>query len=167
MSIDGDIAKFSGNAGAVVARYDNILNILTVCIGSRGECKSMRVLVTGAMGNLGLMLVAALERRGYAVRCCDLDNRRNRAQACRLPENVEFLWGDIRDRQAVVEAVAGVDAVIHLAAVLPPITDQQPKLADDINIDGTRYLVEALQDRAGKVVFIYSSSVTVFGLQQD
>lgn len=127
----------------------------------------MKILLTGALGNLGLMTTQALLEQGYSVRCLDIPNKKNQAVAKTLATTVEVVFGDIRDEMLLTDALRDIDAVIHLAAVLPPVTENQPALADTINIDGTKNLLEAARNNGRSPLIIYASSVTVFGLQQD
>jgi len=59
-----------------------------------------------------------------------------------------------------------VDAVIHLAALLPPATEAQPELAEAVNVGATRRLVDLLAGSPRDPAFVYPSSLTVFGLTQ-
>ena len=59
--------------------------------------------------------------------------------------------------------VSNVDAIIHNASVLPPVTDNLPELAREINIDACEKLIQVAERSAKKPVFVFPSSVTVFG----
>lgn len=122
----------------------------------------MNVLVTGAFGNIGANTVRELKRNGHNVRCFDLDTQANRRQAKEMAD-LEVVWGDLTEPQDVATAVDGVDAVIHLAAIIPPMTDRNPELAERVNVGGTRNVVYAIkgQERPPKLVF--TSSVAVYG----
>jgi nucleoside-diphosphate-sugar epimerase len=76
---------------------------------------------------------------------------------------VEIRWVDLTDRAGVDASVQGIDAAIHLAAIIPPLADHQPALAERVNVQGTQNLVEALQRHAPDAFFLYSSSVSVYG----
>ena len=53
-------------------------------------------------------------------------------------------WRRLRDRGEVIgAALRGVDAVVHLAAILPPHVDEAPALARRVNVEGTRNVLEA------------------------
>jgi len=93
----------------------------------------MKFLVTGAFGNLGQMVVRELQRQAIDVRCLDLPNARNQRAARAHQGRVELAWGDIRDTAWLARQVEGVDAVIHLAALLWPATENQPELAEAVN----------------------------------
>mgnify|MGYP003465463850 CR=1 FL=1 len=103
----------------------------------------MKVLLTGAFGNLGLMVIRELQRQGIAVRCTDLPSAGNRRTARAHEGRVEIAWGDIRDAAWLARQVEDVDAVIHLAGLLPPATDDRPELAEAVNVTATRQLWRA------------------------
>jgi UDP-glucuronate 4-epimerase len=133
----------------------------------------MQVLVTGAAGFIGSHVAEALLRRGDDV--VGLDNfdpfydpalkRANvaaiagTAKAC--GRSFTLIEGDLRDAQAVAQALRGCDAVIHLAAmagVRPSL--ERPTLYVDVNVGGTANLLEhARQAGVRRVVFASSSSV--------
>lgn len=124
---------------------------------------SRTVLVTGAFGNLGQMVLAELKRRNFRVLAMDLDNPANRKVAARMEALCdELVWGDLRtvDFKPLLQ---GCIAVIHLAAVLPPVTDRAPALAHDINVKATLRLIADIENRVKQPLLIYPSSVTVFG----
>ena len=129
-----------------------------------------RILVTGAAGFIGSHVCDALLGRGDSVvglDCFDdfydpAAKRRNLAACARHPA-FSLIEADIRDPAAVDRALAGVDAVIHLAAragVRPSI--HQPLLFQDVNVGGTCVLLEAARCR-GLRRFVFASSSSVYG----
>lgn len=127
----------------------------------------MKLLVTGAFGNLGQMVVREAQRQGLDVRCADLPAPRSRRAAKAYAGRAELAWGDVRDAAFVARLVEGVDAAIHLAALLPPATEKQPALAESVNVTATKQLVAALSRSPRAPLLLYPSSLTVFGLTQD
>jgi nucleoside-diphosphate-sugar epimerase len=127
----------------------------------------MKILVTGAFGNLGQMVVRELQRQAIDVRCLDLPNARNQRAAREHQGRVEFAWGDIRDTAWLARQVEGVDAVIHLAALLWPATENQPELAEAVNLTATKQLVALLARLPRAPLFLYPSSLTVFGVTRN
>ena len=127
----------------------------------------MHVLVTGAFGNLGQRVVDELLRRGSGVRCVDLPSPRNRRAAKRQRGRVEIAWGDVRDTAWLAGPLRDADAVIHLAALLPPATENQPELAEAVNVTATQRLVDLVACSPRAPLFVYPSSLTVFGLTQS
>jgi len=124
----------------------------------------VNLLITGAFGNLGLMCIDQALSMGHAVVCLDLDTRANRKIAASYDDRVEAVFGDLRDPSLGRSAVEGVDAIIHNAAVLPPVTEDTPELAHEINVTACEALIAAAEENEQKPVFVFPSSVTVFGL---
>ncbi len=75
----------------------------------------MRVLLTGAFGNIGVSTLDELLRQGHQVRCFDVPTRKNRKTARRYRKSIEIMWGDLRDQEAVTRAVQDQQITIHLA----------------------------------------------------
>ena len=123
----------------------------------------MRVLITGGAGRLGIKACKAFLRDGLQVRVFDLHNTRNEKRVKELSGKAEILWGDIMRPDSVRQALQDADAVVHMAGILPPITDEQPELAYKINVGGTRILVDLLKEKGGHIPLVYTSSIVVFG----
>ncbi len=126
----------------------------------------MRILLTGAFGNLGAnTLEKLLARAKHDVTCFDMPNPRNEKEMQRLSGigNFRTIWGDISDPEVVAQAVDGQECILHLAAIIPPVSEQAPDLAQRVNVEGTHNIIEAAkrQKRPPKVVF--TSSITVHG----
>ena len=128
------------------------------------------VLVTGGSGFIGSHLVELLLGLGYAVRV--LDNF-STGDAGYLPlrgrANLEVVYGDIRDKAALREAVKGVVGVFHLAAmskVKPSLSD--PSIATyavETNALGTANLLEAAAAEGNVSKIVYAASSTFYGNQ--
>ena len=116
-----------------------------------------RVLVTGGAGYFGSTLIDALRARGDAVRVLDL------ASDSSLPPDVEYIRADIRDRDAVARACAGMGVVHHCVAQVPLARDRALFLS--VNAEGTRVLLEQAQ-RAGVRKVVHLSSSAVFGVPE-
>ena len=125
----------------------------------------MRVLLTGAFGNVGENTLAHLLQEGYDVTCFDLRTPRTEKLRVKLSRlgSFETRWGDIRNARDVNEAVKGVDCIIHLAAIIPPLSERMPDLARDVNVGGTRNLIKAAERLDPPPKFIFTSSIAVHG----
>jgi len=125
----------------------------------------MRVLLTGAFGNLGSLVVEKLLERKHHVVAFDVPGKVNRkiAGAFESDPNVEIVWGDIRDAERVASLVHGVDAVVHLAAIIPPFSERNPELARAVNVGGTEHIVRAIETAARPPLLVFGSSISVFG----
>jgi nucleoside-diphosphate-sugar epimerase len=119
----------------------------------------MKVLITGGAGILGRKLAELFLKSGDQARVFDLpqvdysyfDDK----------EGIEIVKGDIRDKDTVKTAVAGVDAILHLAALIPPASERDRQFTMTINAGGTGNLLEAAQGTASH--FILTSSVATYG----
>jgi len=122
----------------------------------------MKLLVTGGAGFIGSHLVERLLAGGEAVRVLDNLSTGKRGNLPSHPA-LEFLEGDIRDRTTVDAAVAGVDAIVHLAAVASvQASVDDPVGTHATNFDGTLNLLEAAR-HARVTRFLFASSAAVYG----
>jgi dTDP-L-rhamnose 4-epimerase len=130
-----------------------------------------RVLITGGAGFIGSHLADELLKHGYAVRALDNLSPQVHGPAQRRPEyldpEVELIVGDVRDAGAVRQALAGVDAVYHLAAAVG-VGQSMYQIADytSLNNLGTAVLLEALVERAKKRPverLVVASSMSIYG----
>ena len=127
----------------------------------------MKVLLTGAMGNIGLSTLEALVVEGHDIVAFDLESPRARKLASRFDGRVHFVWGDITDPESLRIALGGVDAVIHLAAIIPPSVERAPDLAQRVNVDATLNLIAEMEASPTADRLVFASSVGIFGDVQD
>lgn len=112
-----------------------------------------RALVTGAAGFIGSHLVTKLERDGWEV--VGLDNLR---WSTRNPHNLVI--GDVRDKKLVDFLVSQSDEVFHLAAQINvDYGNEHPEETLDINIQGTRTILDACKTHKKKIIFASTSEV--------
>jgi nucleoside-diphosphate-sugar epimerase len=119
------------------------------------------------MGNIGLATLQALLAEGHDVIAFDLDTRRGRKLAAAFNRRVEFVWGDITSAESLETALQSADAVIHLAAIIPPASDRAPDLARRVNLDATLRLLSLMEKSPTAKRLVFASSLGVFGDIQD
>lgn len=126
-----------------------------------------KVLLTGAFGNIGSLAIRELLRQGYSVVAFDKDGPITRKNAKQFADtNITIVWGDITVKKNVEAALHDVEAVIHLAGIIPPLSESNPKLCQAVNVDGTRYIIETLEKSPNAKRLVIASSIAVYGKQQ-
>jgi nucleoside-diphosphate-sugar epimerase len=126
----------------------------------------MKVLVTGGAGYLGSILVRKLLVAGHNVRVLDnLLYGDNSIREVQSNQNFELMIGDIRDMRTLVKAISGVNAVIHLAAIVgDQAGDLDSKSTVEINYLATKNMAE-LCSLYDVEKFVFASTCTVYGAQ--
>lgn len=112
----------------------------------------MMVLVSGGTGFVGSHIVPALVKAGHRVRC--LARRPENAGELKTP-GVEFAPGDVTRPESLESAMQGVEAVVHLVAV---IRERRGASFQDINVEGTRNMARAARN-AGVKRFVHLSAL--------
>lgn len=122
----------------------------------------MLTLVTGGAGFIGSHLVEALVQKGYKVRVLDSLVKGKLSSIKYLIDQgkVELYEGDIRNRDAVDEAMKGVDYVFHTAGIHIEKSTKSPDDCISTNIQGSyNVFISALNHNVRRVIFSSSSSV--------
>ncbi len=124
----------------------------------------INILLTGASGTVGQELLKCLVGNPeFRITVFDIDSRRAGRLRSVYQHRIVFVAGDISSAADVQKIPAGMDVVIHLAALIPPLADKYPRLTHNINVLGTSLLVDHVQRTSPNAFFIYSSSVSVYG----
>ena len=124
----------------------------------------MRLLVTGGVGRLGSELVKLITSKGDSAVAFDLPQAS--WEIVRYISGVEVFHGDVTNASHVAEACAGVDAVFHLAALLPPCSESNRDLTMKVNVEGTRKIVETLGQQQN-IPLVFASSISTYGITAE
>jgi len=126
----------------------------------------MNILVTGAYGNIGRAVLEEITKRNHIITVFEKLNKRTQKAAKKYRNIVsKTIFGDITKYEDVKYAVGTNDAVIHLAAIIPPQSSNK-KLCFSVNVDGTSNVVKAIIENGNSAVLIHSSSCSVMGPTQ-
>lgn len=121
---------------------------------------SQKLLITGGAGFIGSVLTAYLLDHGHKVVVLDdLSNGHSK----RIDSRASLIQASILDKSALIEALVGVDIVIHCAAKsLVEESVSSPELYSQVNTEGTRILLEAMKE-AQVTNIIFSSTAAIYG----
>ena len=118
----------------------------------------MKILLTGAFGNVGTQTLIELIQNGHQVTCFDLKNSKNQKHQKELLKKIHFttIWGNITEFETLSKAIQHKDCVVHLAAIIPPKSEEIPEIAYKINVNGTQNIIKAasMLDKAPKIAII-------------
>lgn len=123
-----------------------------------------KVLLTGGSGDVGFpTFQKLLQSESYDVRLLLLPNDSRNKKFKNLKAKLDICYGDLKNPVDVSKAVEGVDFIVHLGALIPPVADRFPELAEEINVGGTRNIIQAAEASERKPKLVYSSSVSIYG----
>lgn len=123
--------------------------------------KKETILVTGGAGSVGRCVTRRLCEEGYAVRIFDLPQMDY--SGLEGEQGIEIVRGDLTNPAHVEKAVQGCDAVIHLAALMRPVSEKNRSATFAVNVGGATQLAEALKRANPGAPFVFSSSVATYG----
>ena len=128
----------------------------------------MKLLVTGGAGYIGSTLVPLLLSSGHHVRVLDNLMHGGKSLLGVWPDlNFEFYEGDIRNEEHVRSALKGIEAVIHLAAIVgDPACARQPEIARAINFDASIQLFN-ISKELGVKKFVFASTCSNYGKMKN
>ncbi len=124
----------------------------------------MKILTTGGAGRLGAEVIKSLVAKKHHVIAFDLPS----ATWENLDglDTIERIPGNITDIDSIYAACEGIDAIIHLAAILPPKSNVDHKKTLRINVDGTKNVISILQN-IDKAKLLFASSISTYGITAE
>jgi len=120
----------------------------------------MKILVTGGAGFIGSHVTKQLIDKGHEVVVFDNLSRGYRSL---IDAKASFVCASLSEKKRLVDALIGIDTVIHMAAfIIVPESVEKPDLYWENNVVSTKILLEAMEEEGVKKI-IFSSSATVYG----
>lgn len=125
----------------------------------------MRILLTGPSGSIGIQTLRSLLDiyKEHEIILLDTKSELTTKTLEPFKESATLYYGDLRDPSTLEEPTKNIDFAIHLAAIIPPLADQNTQLAHEVNVNGTKNLLDQLKKNSSSVFFMYASSVSVYG----
>lgn len=124
-----------------------------------------RILLTGASGTVGFEVLKQLYalKENFEITVFDVNSKKTRKKFNPYAKEVRIIYGNITKPDDLKNICFDKDVVIHLAAIIPPLADEKPELAYQVNTIGTEQLIRCLEQHSPNVFFLYSSSISVYG----
>lgn len=116
----------------------------------------MKVLITGATGFVGQKLVEYLSAQGLDIRVLVRDP----AKAKEFSSKIEIFRGDVTEIESLYKATKDIDSVFHLAGVVG-YSRAQRKIMEDVNVQGTQNVIDAMEKNKVRKILHFSSVVAV------
>ena len=125
------------------------------------------IFITGSNGEMGQSLIETFNKKGYNnIVALDLDQQKSFL-------NTKFIEGSILDTQLLndINEKYEISEIYHLAAILSTKAEKDPKLANDVNINGTINLLDLASLQSSKqnkkIPFFFPSSIAVYNVTQS
>jgi UDP-glucose 4-epimerase len=117
-------------------------------------------MITGGLGVIGSRVARKLLERGHSV--CIADTRADFTLAADLKDDIKLVIADVRDIDTLTDAVrdSRIQRVIHTAATMPPIAQENPRLGFEVNGLGSINVLEAARSGCAERVVFASSKLT-------
>ncbi len=130
------------------------------------EPLKLKILITGAFGNIGKAVLEEAYKRNHEIVVFEVENKKTRKAARKYRKKATVIFGDIRNIEDAKNAIRQAEAVIHLAAIIPPASKKHRDLTMDVNYGGTVNLINAIKDANRSIPFVFTSSASVMGPTQ-
>ena len=123
-----------------------------------------KILVTGAAGTIGLQVIRYLLIEGkYEITALDFKNAHTYKRLRKYRKRINIVYGDVNDNVIIDALIKDHDVVIHLAGVLPPFADFKEELCRIVDYEGTKNIIDAINNYNPKCYLMYASTTTIYG----
>ena len=124
-----------------------------------------KILLTGASGCIGFEVLKQLhqQRHKFDITVLGTTSKRSLKKLSSFKEGITIVYGDIANNNDVKKVCVNMNFVIHLAAIIPPLAEENSELALKVNTIGTENLIRNLEQLSPDAFFIYSSSISIYG----
>ena len=129
------------------------------------KLRKKNILLTGASGTVGKEVLRQLYENNefYEITAFDKKTSKTTKKLRAYKNDIRIVYGDITNDNDIDKISHNKDIVIHLAAIIPPLADENPDLAYQVNTIGSEKLIRSLEKYSPNVFFIYSSSIAIYG----
>ncbi|MHA1329315.1 MAG: NAD-dependent epimerase/dehydratase family protein [Promethearchaeota archaeon] len=123
-----------------------------------------KILLTGASGSVGFRVFEELlsYQEDFDLTLFLRKSKKNINMFKPFLGMIKIKWGNLEDYNDVLKAVDGNDIVIHLAAIIPPKSEENPERTHLVNVEGTKNVINAMLKQENKPKIIYTSSICIY-----
>jgi len=140
--------------------------LLTGASGSMGNAAFLELLKRKNKFNIILLLRPSKTNRKYFSQFLDQKNSESKNKHIIKSDELKIVWGDLTNPDDVKKAVDGCNFVLHPAALISPKADHNPKMAEKVNLEGTKNIIEAIKkqpNNGDNTRLVYVGSVAEYG----
>ena len=128
----------------------------------------MKIAITGATGNMGQAVLAALKNESYLEEIRLLSHSKKRTKKLlkrnkELKKKIVLVEGSVANAEVCKKLAEGTDVFLNLGAVIPPKSDQHPRAAIECNEKGADTLVSVLENMENAPALLHISTVALYG----
>ncbi len=122
-----------------------------------------KVLVTGASGSIGTMVIKYLLSEGkYEITALDLKNKHTYKELKKYHNRINIIYGDINDSTLIEALVKDHDYIIHLASIIPPFSEISSNLSRIVEYNGTENIIKAINYYNKDCYLLYASTTSLY-----
>ncbi len=124
-----------------------------------------KILLTGATGAIGSEVLRQLHatNKSYTLTVLVRDSQHTKRVLRPYSDTINVIYGDITNRDSVTKAVQDQDIVIHLAAIIPTVENDNEALVHNVNVGGTENIVRCMEIECPNALLLFSSSIAIYG----
>ncbi len=127
-----------------------------------------KVLVIGAAGNIGLETIKYLLSEGkYEITALDLRNHRTFKKLKKYRKRINIVYGDVNDRLLIDNLISDHNIVMFLSGVIPPLSEIKKDIEKDIEYNGLKNVIRAINAYNPKCHLFFTSSTTIYGCSKE
>lgn len=121
------------------------------------------ILITGGAGKIGYNLVLKFLSSRYNITVLDLKSKKSEKKLSKIEDKIKIVYGDIEDKDLVIDLIKKNDMVIDYAGIMPPFANIDPSIANTTNYIGTKNIVDAILEVNPDCIYYYMSFISVYG----
>ncbi len=125
------------------------------------------VLVLGGIGKIGYDLVEKLLDTNSNITILDLESKKSKKKIEKIKYRIRVVYGDVEDRNLIMDLVKRNDIIIHYAGIMPPLANLNESISNGTNFSGVKNVVDSIKELNPGCVYIYMSFISVYGTSDN